>query len=156
MASSIISFNNKRVDVNDNFLLLGIYFIKINILKRKRPVWVNDYLENVIDEVLDIKPIGWGYMDLEENLTNNERKKIFIDILDDTRLGLKQRQKGKIDFNEVNEILNLEKSEEWNEQHFVEVDSILRFLDKIKALVDDNTSLEDDRLMKIRSFPRKH
>ncbi|WP_308993703.1 hypothetical protein QLS71_008005 [Mariniflexile litorale] len=151
MATSIIRFKEKRIDINDNFLLLGLSYIKQSATGKDNPNWFNLYIDNVIDEMLDIKPVGWGYMELDTYIIDSERKKFFIDVIDNTIDVLKNRDSNTVDFTEANRLLNLKGLEAWKEKHYVEIEYILRFLDDLKILLDDNTPLNHIRLMKTNS-----
>lgn len=135
MATSIISFKEKRIDVNDNFLLLGLYFIKQVASNMVVPNWFKDYNENVIDVMLDVKPIGWGYMDLDEYIIANERKIFFIGLIDGTINQLERRDSKKISYEEVNKSLSLTGLEKWKEKHYVDLNHIIVFLENVKTLL---------------------
>ncbi|MBJ6369855.1 hypothetical protein [Snuella sedimenti] len=151
MATSIIGFKEKRIDIDDNFLLLGLSYIKQSSESKNNPDWFKDYVNNIIDVMLDVKPVGWGYMELDDYIIDDERKVFFNDLIDKTIDGLKNRDSNIIDFKEVNYLLDLKGLELWKEKHFVDVEYVLRFLDDLKILLDDNTPLSHERLMKTHS-----
>jgi len=153
MATSIINYYGKNLDIDDNVLQLSLYFIKESFEKNiHKPTWVIKYQNEVIDSMLSIQPTGWGYMDLEEFLTSKNEKDFFISIIDSCINDLKNRKSKIIDYTEVNKILNLKGIEKWNEKHYVEVTQIIFFLENVKILIDDSTGLNHPNLMKTRPF----
>lgn len=151
MATSIIDYKKKYLDINDNILIFSLYFIKIVAKSRDLPDWFANYIENVIDVVIDVRPVGWGYMSLEEYLLDDkEKKEFYIEMVKETVNYLKRRKSNILDNVEVNFILNTEGLERWKEKQYLDTKHIIRFLKDVVILLDDNTSLDHPRLMKTR------
>lgn len=151
MAVSIIKYKEKYLDVNDNILIFGLYFIKTTTISKVLPDWFKEYIENVIDVVIDIRPVGWGYMKLEEYLTKDERHKLFyLDVLNDTIIYLKRRKSDIVDNIEVNYVLNLKDIERWDEDDYIKTEYIIRFLEDLIIILNDKTPLNHPRLMKVK------
>lgn len=151
MATSIINYHGRNLDIDDNVLQLSLYFIKESFERIiDKPVWFIKYQNEVIDSMLSIQPVGWGYMDLEEFLISKNEKDFFISIIDSCINDLGNRKSKIIDHLEVNKILNLKGIEKWNEKHYIEITQIIFFLDNIKILIDDSTELNHPSLMKTR------
>ncbi len=152
MATSIIKYKDKYIDVNDNILILGLYFIKKVAINKDLPDWFKKYIKKVIDVIIDIKPIGWGYMELEKYLSKDEERKLFfLEILNATITYLKRHKSDIIDNIEVNYILNLKDIEIWNENDYIKTEYVIKFLKDVKIILNDNTPLNHPRLMKIRN-----
>lgn len=151
MATSIINYHGRNLDIDDNVLQLSLYFIKESFERIiDKPVWFIKYQNEVIDSMLSIQPVGWGYMDLEEFLISKNEKDFFISIIDSCINDLGNRKSKIIGHLEVNKILNLKGIEKWNEKHYIEITQIIFFLDNIKILIDDSTELNHPSLMKTR------
>ena len=149
MATSIINYEGKHLDVDDNILQVSLYFIKkISGEISDKPNWFVKYTKEVIDSMLSVQPIGWGYMDLEEYLISKNEKDFFLNIIDNCIKYLKNRTSKIVNHGEINEILNLEGIEKWNEKHYLEINVIIYFLENIKLLINDSTSLNHSNLMK--------
>lgn len=149
MATSIIEYNKKYLDVNDNILIFSLYFIKIVAVNKDIPNWFKDYKENVIDVMINMRPVGFGYMDLEEYLAEDDNKKQFyLEVINDTIIYLKRRKSDIVDNIEANYILSTKGLERWKETSFIKTEHIIKFLEDIKILLDDNTPLNHERLMK--------
>lgn len=149
MATSIINYEGKNLDVDDNILQVSLYFIKkVSGEISDKPTWFVKYTKEVIDSMLSVQPIGWGYMDLEEYLISKNEKDFFLNIIDNCIKYLKNRTSKIVNHDEINEILNLEGIEKWNEKHYLEINVIIYFLENIKLLINDSTSLNHPNLMK--------
>ncbi len=150
MATSIIDYNNKHLDIDDNILVFSLYFIKLVAVSKDLPDWFKDYIEKTIDVVIDVRPVGWGYMDLEEYLLESPSKKQFYTgVLDDTINYLKHHRKSDIVDNiEANYVLKTKGLERWSEKNYIDTKYIIRFLEDVKILLNDDTPLDHERLMK--------
>jgi|SRR5690606_12636042 len=137
MATSIIRYKKKKIDINDNLLIFSLYFIKVVAKSKDLPRWFEEYIENVIDVVIDLRPVGWGYMKLEEYLVDDEinRKPFYLEILNDTITYLKRRKSDIVDNIEANYILDLKGVEKWEEESFVKNEYIIEFLEEVKNLL---------------------
>lgn len=148
MASSIIEYKKKYIDVNDNILLLTLFYIKESSKElNEKPEWFLTYINEVIDSVILSKPIGWGYMDLDEYINNNEKFIFFKSILNNCKLHILNNNEKYINNQTVTSILN---DSLWiGEKHLILTNLLIEFLDDLILLLDPKASKNNERFMKI-------
>jgi hypothetical protein len=148
MASSIIEYRKKYLDVNDNVLLLTLFYIKesSNYLNEK-PEWFLSYIEEVIDVVIDSKPIGWGYMDLDEYITDDKKYSYFSDVLNNCKKFILDKNQKYVDNQIITTILH--EGTKNHQTQLILTNLLLDFIDDLILLIDPKVTGDHVRLMKI-------
>lgn len=91
MSTSIIDFKNSYVDFNDGLLITSLAFLKYFSLKQILPEWYKIYEQEVIIPILNIKPVGYAELSLNEYLVDNEKLTFFIELLNHTKSEILKR-----------------------------------------------------------------
>lgn len=75
MSTSFIELNNQGFWLSDQLLEDAAVFMS-NVIKRdmKDSVWLGDY-SKVLEYIVEVKPIGWTTLELNNYLTDNQRKR---------------------------------------------------------------------------------
>lgn len=139
MSNSIITYGEKTINAKDFVLFVSLATFSENLKKKSLPKWFNIYLEEVVDVVLDIKPIGWAYLDLEEYFETEEKRIFFIDLINKHLEYLDKIGIDKIEARYINSLLHLEDIEKLDNDFYLEIKPIKDCLEKIVFLLDDNS-----------------
>ncbi|GEM59289.1 hypothetical protein B0A78_13990 [Flavobacterium columnare NBRC 100251 = ATCC 23463] len=138
MSNSIITYGEKKINTKDFVLFVALAFFLGNLKRDSLPEWFNRYLEEVIDVVLDVKPIGWAYLDLEEYFETNEKKIFFINLINGYIQNLNEKGIDRIEAHYINNLLHLEDIEKLDNNFYLEIKPIKECLQNIIFLLDDN------------------
>lgn len=135
MATSIINYKGNFINVNDNILIFSLYYLRMSSSNFKLPAWYIDYTTKVINVIIDVKPIGWGYLDLEEYLINKKRKQFFIKMLRESIVFFDENRISKIDSSTANNILKIEGDYAWKDSDFLNINYLKDFITKLIMLL---------------------
>jgi hypothetical protein len=142
MSNSIINYENKYINPNDNILIMSLCMLKeyTRVTNYFMPTWLKQYFIDVIDVIIDVKPIGWSDLELDTYFNTDERKKNFIEILKLCIIYLNQKDTKFIGHKEVNHLFKLEGIEKWGEKNYILITEITGFLNDLVLLLDNDIS----------------
>ncbi|MEP0266049.1 hypothetical protein [Dokdonia sp.] len=148
MSTSIIRYNDKYIDPNDFILILGLSLFKESVRNKGVLLWFENYLKDIIDPIIDIKPVGWVTLSLEDNLNSKERRIYLIKLLDDSIKYIKENYEEQINATQINRLMKLEGREKRPEKAFITRINITDVLEDIILLLNDDI-IEDHPRMNI-------
>lgn len=108
MSTSILTFKSKYKIINDTMLILALHYFRKKY-KTDDCMWFNDYLQNVVDVIIYIKPVGWADLKLDEYVQNDYKRKFLVEKINDVIILLNPEK--VIDANEINAILRMKETE---------------------------------------------
>jgi hypothetical protein len=110
MSKSIIKYKSTYLQLNDTVLQIGMYYLSESSRKELNiPIWYNDFLIEEVEYILDVKPVGWADLNLEEYLVNTERINYLVLMLNNAINFLNKIE--VISNDDFNQILMMEEKE---------------------------------------------
>ncbi|RTY85986.1 hypothetical protein [Flavobacterium sp. GT3R68] len=137
MSNSIIKYKSKYFNPNDCILIMSLCQIKEFIKGIDLPVWVSQYFVDVIDVIIDVQPIGWCDLELDEYFDSQHKNIFFINLLKECISNLNKRADDWIRYEEVNNLFKLEGIEKWGEKNYILIQDVTDCLGDLVLLLDE-------------------
>lgn len=146
MSNSIINYKNKYFNTNDSILIMSLCKIKENFHKENAPKWFHDYFSDVIDGIIDDKPIGWCDLELDKYFDSNDKNIFFIHLIGETIFELKNKKEEIIEYDEVNRLFKLEGIERWGIKNYIKIEEVIQCLSNLCLLLDESITYQNSNL----------
>jgi hypothetical protein len=135
MSRSFIDYKDTYFEVGDRLMILSLHFLKV--ISEKDPVkpnWFEEYVEKVVDVIIEVKPIGWIVLDLDQYFIDSGRIAYFVDLIEQTKVFLLGKK--YVYVYELNEILSREGSKTIEFENFqLKTSLLIAVLDQLKGLL---------------------
>lgn len=138
MSTSIIDFKNSYVDYNDGLLITSLAFLKYFSSKKILPQWYKIYEQEVIIPILNIKPVGYTELSLNEYLVDDEKLTFFIDLLNHTKSEILKRydKSDKIEIKDCKELIEISFIDDYViHDYIINFDNIIKTFESLAELL---------------------